>query len=100
MGGLLITIKFKPMKNLKDENVLFMLHTEFTTVAQHFRERVCEECNFSVPTFYRKVRGRNKIIDGRPIPALSNAEKDKIREIGENIKNEIISSIADLTAKK
>ena len=43
------------MKNLKDENVLFMLHSEFTTVAQHLRDRVCEECNFSVPTFYRKV---------------------------------------------
>jgi len=88
------------MESSKGQNVLFMLHTEFTTVARHFRERVCEECNFSVPTFYRKVRSRDKIIEGKPIPALSNAEKDKIREIGEDIKEEFISVISNITGKK
>ncbi|HEY9262561.1 hypothetical protein [Chitinophaga sp.] len=88
------------MKNLKDENVLFMLHSEFTTVAQHLRDRVCEECNYSVPTFYRKLRSRDKVIEGRVIPALSNAEKDKIREIGEAIKEEFSASIVKITARK
>jgi hypothetical protein len=87
-------------KSIKGQNVLFMLHTEFTIVAKHFREKVCEECNFSLPTFYRKVRERDRIIEGKCIPALSNAEKDKIREIGANIKNEFISLITDLTEKK
>ena len=87
-------------KNIKGQNVLFMLHTEFTTVALHFRKRVCEECNFSTPTFYRKARGRDKVIEGKPIPALSNAEKDKIREIGEDIKEEFILVITNITRKK
>ena len=77
-----------------------MLHSEFTTVAQHLRDRVCEECNYSVPTFYRKLRSRDKVIEGRVIPALSNAEKDKIREIGEAIKEEFSASIVKITARK
>ena len=45
----------------------------------------CEECNYSTPTFYRKMRGVDRRIDGRLIPALSNAEKQKIREIWEGV---------------
>ena len=61
---------------------------------------MCEECNFGTPTFYRKVRGRDKVIEGKPILALSNAEKDKIREIGEDIKEEFISVISNITGKR
>lgn len=84
------------MKNIKGSNVLFRLHTEFTNVTLRFRERVCEECNFSIPTFYRKVRGHDKVIDGRLILALSKAEKDKIKEIGDSIKDELTYAISAL----
>jgi hypothetical protein len=87
-------------KNVKGMNVLFMFHTEFTTVAKNFRDKVCQECNYSTPTFYRKIRGKDKVIDGRMVPILSNAEKDKIREIAANIKDEFISLITDLTTRK
>ncbi|MFX1706895.1 hypothetical protein PV783_23190 [Chitinophaga sp. CC14] len=62
-------------------NVLNKLHSAFTASAIHFRERVCEECNYSVPTFYRKVRSRDGIENGRVVSVLSNAEKDKIRDV-------------------
>jgi hypothetical protein len=87
-------------KSIKGQNVLFMLHTEFTVVAKNFREKVCEECNYSIPTFYRKMRERDRVVDGKNVPVLSNAEKDKIREIGAIVRDEFISSITDMTVKK
>ncbi|MGF6849426.1 hypothetical protein QFZ51_004661 [Chitinophaga sp. W3I9] len=87
-------------KSIKEMNVLFMFHAEFIRVAKNFRDKVCEECNYSTPTFYRKMRGKDKVIDGKMVPVLSNAEKDKIREIGVSIKEEFISLITDLTVKK
>ncbi|PSL42301.1 hypothetical protein CLV51_1159 [Chitinophaga niastensis] len=83
-----------------EPNVLNRLHTEFSTVAVHFRNRVCEECNYSTPTFYRKMRGKDKKVEGKLVPALSNAEKDKIREIGEDVKNDLITSISGIRLKK
>lgn len=87
-------------KSIKEQNVLFTLHTEFAGVAKDFREMVCEECNYSTPTFYRKMRERDRIVEGKIIPSLSNAEKDKIREIGASIKDKFILSIAAITKGK
>lgn len=88
------------MKNTNGSNILFILHTAFTNVPLRFRELVCEECDYSIPTFYRKVRGRDKVVEGRLILALSKAEKDKIKEIGDSIKDELASTIAALTSDK
>lgn len=80
----------------KEMNVLNKLHSAFTASAIRFRERVCEECNYSVPTFYRKVRSEDRIENGRVISVLSNAEKGKIREIAEEVRGELESSVLDL----
>jgi hypothetical protein len=45
------------------------------------RERVCEECNWSVPTFYRKARLKDKEEDGQVVYALSNAERAMIVKV-------------------
>lgn len=69
-------------------NVLLDIHTQLSGLPVRFRERVCEECNWSTPTFYRKMRGRDKPNPnekGKVIPALSNAEKQKIIEIMEEV---------------
>jgi hypothetical protein len=52
-------------------NVLLRMHTLMSKLPVNFRERVCEECNWSVPTFYRKLRLTDE-------NALSNAEKEMI----------------------
>lgn len=77
-------------------NVLNKLHSAFTASATRFRERVCEECNYSVPTFYRKVRSGDRIENGKLVSVLSNAEKGKIREIAEEVRGELESLVLDL----
>lgn len=72
----------------KEMNVLNKLHTAFTAMPIRFRERVCEECNYSNPTFYRKVRGVNRVEDKKVIHVLSNAEKAKIKEVAEEVRME------------
>ncbi|SFE72365.1 hypothetical protein SAMN05518672_109191 [Chitinophaga sp. CF118] len=62
-------------------NVLQDVHSRMINLPIYFRERVCEECAWSVPTFYRKMRNANKaggIAKDKIIPSLSNAETEKI----------------------
>ncbi|RFS23230.1 hypothetical protein DVR12_09425 [Chitinophaga silvatica] len=69
-------------------NMLLDIHTWLSNFPVLFREKVCEECNWSTPTFYRKMRGKDKLNPkeaGKIIPALSNAEKQKIQEILEEV---------------
>lgn len=58
-------------------NMLQDIHARMNNLAIYFRDRVCEECSWSVPTFYRKMRNSHKGSD-KTVPILSNAEIDKI----------------------
>ncbi|MEI3800518.1 hypothetical protein [Chitinophaga sp. CCNWYY40] len=82
-----MSIKSQPV------NIMLELHTEFSRLPVLFRERVCEECNYSTPTFYRKMRGMDRRVEGKLIQALSKAEKEKIREIAEEVTNGLFTSI-------
>ncbi|NLU93231.1 hypothetical protein [Chitinophaga sp. Ak27] len=81
--------------NIKSQpaNILLDMHTKFSKLPVLFRERVCEECNYSTPTFYRKMRGIDRRVEGKLIQALSNAEKEKIKEIAEEVTDGLSSSI-------
>jgi hypothetical protein len=62
-------------------NELQDVHSRMINLPIYFRERVCEECAWSVPTFYRKMRSVNKpggLEKDKIMPSLSNAEKEKI----------------------
>lgn len=66
-------------------NAALVLHTLFSQLPVIFREHVCEECNWSTPTFYRKIRIKDIVNPENPkqvISAISKAEKEKIIEIG------------------
>ena len=68
----------------KQLNILQDIHIKLTYFPTMFRERVCEECNWSTPTFYRKIRSYDRPSTterGKIIPGLSNAEKQKILEV-------------------
>ncbi|PWV45947.1 hypothetical protein [Chitinophaga sp. S165] len=70
----------KTMPLSQPVNLLQDVHSRMINLPIYFRERVCEECSWSIPTFYRKMRnilkpGTNK---ERIVPNLSNAEKEKI----------------------
>lgn len=54
------------------ENMLFNSYCLFSSSYIAFRNLVCEECDWSVPTFYRKLRS---------ISALSNADKEMLLRV-------------------
>jgi hypothetical protein len=69
--------KRKLMTEQAQINVLKEIHGFFINAPILFREKVCEECNYSIPTFYRKMRALKDSPTGI-IPAISNAEKEAI----------------------
>ncbi|MBV7528865.1 hypothetical protein [Chitinophaga sp. sic0106] len=71
--------KIKSTMPKSSKNILAVFHARLTNVPITFRERVCKECKWSVPTFYRKMRLKDKPDEHGEINfALSNAEKEKI----------------------
>jgi hypothetical protein len=73
-------------------NMLQDIHSSLINFPIRFREKVCEECSWSVPTFYRKMRGLDKPAadTGRKVvPALSNAEKEKIIAVVDEVFREL-----------
>lgn len=69
-------------------NTLSEVYLRFLELANLFREKVREECDWSLPTFYRKLRGGEK--------ALSNAEREKVL----SIEQECIQSLMRLAGMK
>lgn len=71
-------------------NLLFSIHEKFSGMAALFRERVCQDCNWSTPTFYRKMRakeGRGAADKAKQSSFLSSAEKKRIVEIMDEVYN-------------
>jgi len=54
--------------NSSSFNPLQHIHHQLMELPQTVKKRICEECNWSLPTYYRKVKGGE----------ISNAEKEKI----------------------
>jgi hypothetical protein len=68
------------MKRISDSssaNMLKDIHSKLTEFPNEFRNKVGQECLWSVPTYYRKMKS---LTDTDTSP-LSNAEKDKILTI-------------------
>ncbi|HEY0611720.1 MAG TPA: hypothetical protein VGD35_18740 [Chitinophaga sp.] len=63
------------MKRLQPDpvNLLHDIYLHFTNAPLALREKVCEECGMSTPTFYRKMKAETT--QRQP---LSNAEKESI----------------------
>ncbi|WP_142685951.1 hypothetical protein [Chitinophaga polysaccharea] len=69
-------------------NTVSDLYFLMTSIPAIFRDHVCNECDWSIPTFYRKVRTNDRIDPTNPkkvISVISNAEREKIRGITEKI---------------
>lgn len=83
------------MKKEKDKpNTLFNLHEIYSKMASIFREKVCEDCNWSQPTFYRKMRTRvpiNRREKGRHY--LSLAEERRIIEIKDEMNDTFVKTL-------
>gem|GEM_PF-1041908 len=84
-------------------NAALDLHTLFTALPAIFREYVCEECNWSSPTFYRKIKKKDTADPNNPnrvISAISKAEKAKIIEIGIHLFEKARMHIAQYEANR
>ncbi|MBC9933646.1 hypothetical protein [Chitinophaga qingshengii] len=72
-------------------NLLFAIHEKFAGMATLFRERVCQDCNWSTPTFYRKMRakeGARLNADKNKLSSyLSSAESKRVVEIMDEVYN-------------
>jgi len=76
------------MKRISDNssaNMLKDIHSKLTEFPNEFRNKVGEECLWSVPTYYRKMKS---LTDTSP---LSNAEREKIFTILNESLTELIA---------
>lgn len=65
--------KRPPVPPTSTPTTLMDIHDRFMNISIMFRTKVCEECTYSLPTYYRKAKGEEK--------AISNAEREKIKSI-------------------
>lgn len=85
------------MSNPKQsKHLLIAVYDLLNGYTEYFRNRVCDECRFSVPTFYRKMRSINEIKDGKLVEVLSGAEAGKIRELVNEIKDRFVGDLEHL----
>lgn len=66
---------------VNNNNTLSDIYLRFIQFSNLFRERICEECNYSVPTFYRKVRGAEKDFSNAERAMITKVEKECIRKM-------------------
>ncbi|MEC5143207.1 hypothetical protein [Chitinophaga sp. 212800010-3] len=77
-------------------NVLYSLHELYSNMGASFREKVCEDCNWSIPTFYRKMRSkppRDIYTKEKSRDHLSLAEKRRIVEITDEMNDSLIKNL-------
>nr|WP_295865624.1 hypothetical protein [uncultured Chitinophaga sp.] len=82
----------------ENTNSLADMHGVCVRIPVLFRERMCEQCNWSMLTFYRKMRQVNDWDkDSSATPTLSNAEKTMMKmaaiEVKEWLQNCLIQLI-------
>ncbi|PSL42852.1 hypothetical protein CLV51_11068 [Chitinophaga niastensis] len=74
-------IVYQPAKNNSPKiNFLHELFSQVTELPCIIRDRICQECNWSTQTFYRRIK-TIKDKESRSIKSLSNAEKKKVAEV-------------------
>lgn len=61
-----------------NKSILWAVHSHLLSLPGDFRIKVCEECQFSEATYYRKMKDTKA-------NTLSKAEKDKIVAIAEEL---------------
>lgn len=71
---------------------LQLLYCIFLDLPGKFKDRVCEECGISIPTFYRRLRAEN--------PKCSNADKDKIAQIAIECLEEAILACKEIISRR
>jgi hypothetical protein len=72
------------INNLSSENLLKEFYDGLLKMHRTFENQVLKECGYSMPTYYRKVKGKS----------MSNADKNKIIAI----KDECLRQLSNFSA--
>lgn len=77
---LLLICQFLSMENLPldNGNILNDLYPKIVNLPIYVRNRIMVECDWSMPTFYRKMHSKPCFGGHKTFRPFSNAEKDKI----------------------
>ncbi|MGN7825040.1 hypothetical protein ACTJJB_33255 [Chitinophaga sp. 22536] len=79
-----------------ESNPLRILYSAFFNASAMFRAHMCRECNFSEPTFYRKMREVHQRNGRIRILPLSGAEKDKACQIAALVSKNLVQEVESL----
>jgi len=74
------------------------MHDRLVSLPTYFRAKVAEECQWSIPTYYRKVKGKQ--VGDKVVSVLSNAERDKIVAVFQEVIVEALNECRKFSAKK
>ncbi|RAJ83663.1 hypothetical protein CLV59_103634 [Chitinophaga dinghuensis] len=76
------------------DNLLRELHDLYNQSAVGFRDRLCADFDWSIPTYYRKMR----LIEKEDVSGtrLSNVEKEKISQVALSMQKEFQEKIFNL----
>lgn len=78
--------------------LLNKLHERLVLLPTYFRAKVTEECQWSMPTYYRKVKGKR--VGDKVVSVLSNAERDKIVAVFREVMTEALGDCQGDSGKK
>ncbi|GEP94526.1 hypothetical protein [Chitinophaga cymbidii] len=70
------------MTRKQTTNFLLEKHQQIFSLSKVFREKICEECNWSEATYYRKAK--------KNANSISKAEKEKIIAIANDLLHEAL----------
>lgn len=91
-----LQLSFKPIT--KDNlNAIGYLHPDFADIPIIFRDRCCEQCSWSIPTYYRKVRKPERKSSGKH--SLSVAEERMILTVALQLNEEVRKNIMRVRAR-
>lgn len=77
----------------KSHNILRDIHLIMTDAPVIFRQEVCKECGYAVPTYYRKKRPSSRTKRNVSKEKLSTAEKKAIWEQGDKVVKKLTESL-------
>ncbi len=64
--------------------MLAEVYSRLVDLPLQIRVSICEECNWSIPTFYRTMRLQDKNTDGVVKCSISNADREAILKVAKS----------------
>ena len=80
-------MKTLQISNIENKELLPFIYVSSLEMPKKLRDQICKSCDWSIPTFYRKIRGNER---------LSPAERNMIIQIANKEQREMLAKITKL----